>query len=481
MEISQSNLRELRYFILSTSRPTILFCYSKKGDAHPISRFPMSTATTVSTETDTTTPVGLHTFQIRCDDYCLRLSAHSDDSLSKWIDAILSSECTQNLRCGRNFDLSVRRNVKVSGIAYQIEERYTPIKKIGHGSYGTVIAAHDKKRNISVAIKKIPNAFEDLVDARRVVREICVLRSLKHPNITSIVDLPTPPPPELFKDIYIVLDLVHTDLFRVIYERKKLSNSHIKWITYQLLCALKYLHSANVVHSDLKPQNILLSSNCDVKLCDFGLARSIKAPPSESSNGGDLTQYVVTRWYRAPELLLGCEMYTQAIDVWGLGCILGEMLYRKALFRGTDYIDQIRRIIEFVGVPDKEDDLSFLTNERAKKFLLSLPKNPPKDLSKFLPHADHKALDLIRKMLIIDPSKRISVDDAISHDFLASMRHHNLEAVSDFELDWGAIESVELTRENVQSLVYEEVDLLKKNMNTTNILRNGTTCAGILV
>ena len=139
-----------------------------------------------------------------------------------------------------------------------------------------------------------------------------------------------------------MLALVHTDLFWVVYKQKKLSNSHIKWITYQLLCALKYLHSANVVHRDLKPQNILLSSNCDVKLCDFGLVRIIKAPSYESLNGGDLTQYVVTRWYWDPELLLGCETYTQAIYIWGLGCILGEMLYRKALFRGIDCIDQIR-------------------------------------------------------------------------------------------------------------------------------------------
>lgn len=178
-----------------------------------------------------------------------------------------------------------------------------------------------------------------------------------------------------YEDVYIVSDLMETDLHRIIYSKQDLTDDHVQYFIYQVLRSLKYMHSANVLHRDLKPSNLLLNSNCDLKVCDFGLARcgaaccrserrpggrdgrrALVAPaphhrlpllPSPSRGTSDeenqgLTEYVVTRWYRAPEIMLSCRVYTNAIDVWSVGCILAELLGRKPLFPGDDYIHQLQ-------------------------------------------------------------------------------------------------------------------------------------------
>jgi mitogen-activated protein kinase 1/3 len=124
---------------------------------------------------------------------------------------------------------------------------------------------------------------------------------------------------------------------------------------------LKYIHSANVIHRDLKPSNILVNATCELKICDFGLARGIV-------DNLELTEYVVTRWYRAPEIMLGCMQYTTKVDLWSVGCIFAEMLSRKPLFPGQDYIDQLHLIMNALGVPS-DSELTFVTNARARKFM----------------------------------------------------------------------------------------------------------------
>ena len=161
------------------------------------------------------------------------------------------------------------------------------------------------------------------------------------PQIIGIDDLQKPPSLEHFKDVYIVSELMETDLHRIIYSRQELTDDHIQYFIYQILCSLKYMHSANVLHRDLKPANVLLNSNCDLKVCDFGLARIASGVNGEMEKSDPMTEYVITRWYRPPELIL-TRSYDCSIDMWSAGCILGELLLRKPIFPGRDYVDQIK-------------------------------------------------------------------------------------------------------------------------------------------
>jgi mitogen-activated protein kinase 1/3 len=147
-----------------------------------------------------------------------------------------------------------------------------------------------------------------------------------------------------FTDVYIVSELMETDLYRIIYSKQSLSLDHVQYFIYQVLRALKYIHSANVLHRDLKPSNLLVNSNCDLKICDFGLARGVYGSEQmrDSNKRHLLTEYVVTRWYRAPEIMLACHEYDKPVDIWSTGCILAELLARKPFFPGEDYIDQVR-------------------------------------------------------------------------------------------------------------------------------------------
>ncbi|KAE9450426.1 hypothetical protein C3L33_17677, partial [Rhododendron williamsianum] len=185
-----------------------------------------------------------------------------------------------------------------------------------------------------VAIKKIANAFDNKIDAKRTLREIKLLRHLDHENVVAIRDIIPPPQRESFNDVYIAYELMDTDLHQIIRSNQALSEEHC-----QILRGLKYIHSANVLHRDLKPSNLLLNANCDLKICDFGLARV-------TSETDFMTEYVVTRWYRPPELLLNSSDYTAAIDVWSVGCIFMELMDRKPLFPGRDHVHQLRLVIE---------------------------------------------------------------------------------------------------------------------------------------
>ncbi|GKU96785.1 hypothetical protein SLEP1_g9979 [Rubroshorea leprosula] len=233
----------------------------------------------------------------------------------------------------------VRYNVY--GNLFEVSRKYVPpIRPVGRGAYGIVCAAVNSETGEEVAIKKIGNAFDNRIDAKRTLREIKLLRHMDHENVISIKDIIRPPQRENFNDVYIVYELMDTDLHQIIRSNQSLADDHCRYFLYQVLRGLKYVHSANVLHRDLKPSNLLLNANCDLKIGDFGLART-------TSETDFMTEYVVTRWYRAPELLLNCSEYTAAIDIWSVGCILGEIMTRQPLFPGRDYVHQLRLITEY--------------------------------------------------------------------------------------------------------------------------------------
>jgi serine/threonine protein kinase len=206
---------------------------------------------------------------------------------------------------------------KVKGTTFEVDDRYEVKKKIGQGAYGLICAATDKSTGETVAVKKIANAFEDAIDCKRTLREIRLLQHFNHENVLNLRDIMLPPAGALseWNDIYLALELMDTDLHYIIHSKQALTDDHIQYFIYQVLRGLKAIHSAKVLHRDLKPNNLLVNKNCDLKICDFGLARGV-----DDSRTQQLTEYVVTRWYRAPELLVENATYDQGIDIWSVGC-----------------------------------------------------------------------------------------------------------------------------------------------------------------
>jgi mitogen-activated protein kinase 15 len=297
--------------------------------------------------------------------------------------------------------------------------KYEVSQKLGKGAYGVVWKAVDKKTKEIVALKKIFDAFQNATDAQRTFREIMFLQELSdHDNIIRLLNVLKA---ENDRDIYLVFEYMETDLHAVI-RAGILEDIHKQYIMYQLLKAIKYMHTANVLHRDMKPSNLLLNSECYLKVADFGLARSIAALEKESEVNPILTDYVATRWYRAPEILLGSTKYTKGVDIWSIGCILGELLGGKPMFPGTSTMNQLEKIIEITGKPTAED-IDAVKSPFAATMLEGLPQNDPKSLSSLFPLASADALDLLHQMLFFNPSKRITAEAALEHPYVAQF--HN--------------------------------------------------------
>uniref|UniRef100_I3LXI1 mitogen-activated protein kinase n=1 Tax=Ictidomys tridecemlineatus TaxID=43179 RepID=I3LXI1_ICTTR len=272
--------------------------------------------------------------------------------------------------------------------------------------------SYDHVRKTRVAIKKI-SPFEHQTYCQRTLREIQILLRFRHENVIGIRDILRAPTLEAMRDVYIVQDLMETDLYKLL-KSQQLSNDHICYFLYQILRGLKYIHSANVLHRDLKPSNLLINTTCDLKICDFGLARI--ADP-EHDHTGFLTEYVATRWYRAPEIMLNSKGYTKSIDIWSVGCILAEMLSNRPIFPGKHYLDQLNHILGILGSPSQED-LNCIINMKARNYLQSLPSKTKVAWAKLFPKSDSKALDLLDRMLTFNPNKRITVEEALAHPYL---------------------------------------------------------------
>jgi serine/threonine protein kinase len=573
-----------------------------------------------------------------------------------------------------------------------ILDHYHPLRVLGTGSYGHVIEAEHKETKKTVAIKRVTGLFEDLIDTKRILREISLLKSMKNHFVVELLDIIYDTSNPNFDTIFLIFECAPSDLKKTIKRAIFLNMLDIKLLVYHILCGLKYIHSCAVLHRDLKPGNILLDNNYQIKICDFGLARSVIIPedddeekiieqkvvdnkrilnkekvnntksslgrflnkdknkeskdskdkkqeienlelpkepllislnenpyrpnsheqlnensqieekklilgesktintikleinenskvindkfnekndnsksnspfhlktPEEKLNGNNicktthsiikenersapveelkisistnnsttntnpteinssenskfkpkmlgsikkqqkqqmLSVHVVTRWYRAPELILIETDYTSAIDVWSVGCIFAELMMmiqenaptiveRTPLFPGkfcfplsppdkskaiqvnergfpVDRSDQLNVIFEVIGTPS-EEDMEFITDKNGILYLKSIKAKPKKNLKQKFPGSSDDALDVLDKMLQFNPRKRITVNQALEHPFFAEVRSRSKEVEAEFSLGFEFEKDSFLTIEKLRCLFIEVIQSYK--------------------
>jgi len=396
------------------------------------------------------------------------------------------------------------------GVQKDAAAKYELISHLGRGAYGEVWAARNAHSRSNptqkVAIKKICNAFCQATEAKRILRELRILRHLNHSNVVKIREVLRPDSEATFTDIWVVFDFVDLDLRKLIASPQTISVAHVQWIAHQILIALQYLHSAHVLHRDLKPANVLLSEKCEVKLCDFGLARVVdekdwklneqreRAAPAiarQASSGNlrppppmsrQMTSHVVTRWYRAPELIL-LQPYTAAIDVWSFACILAELLTmlpeaqvdqreRCALFPGRSCLplspveedsnpepnlDQLNVIFSVIGTPN--GSLGWIELPEMRNYLRSLSPVPATPLRDIYPAAPQTAIELLESMLRFEPFERLTVNEALQHRFFDSMSYRIASELAECPVASATIdfEHAEVTTGAMRKLIVAEI------------------------
>ncbi|XP_076994316.1 mitogen-activated protein kinase 9 isoform X4 [Tamandua tetradactyla] len=311
-------------------------------------------------------------------------------------------------------------SVQVADSTFTVLRRYQQLKPIGSGAQGIVCAALDTLLGANVAVKKLSRPFQNQTHAKRAYRELVLLKCVNHKNIISLLNVFTPQKTlEEFQDVYLVMELMDANLCQVIH--MELDHERMSYLLYQMLCGIKHLHSAGIIHRDLKPSNIVVKSDCTLKVLDFGLART-------ACTNFMMTPYVVTRYYRAPEVILGMG-YKENVDIWSVGCIMGELVKGSVIFQGTDHIDQWNKVIEQLGTPSA--DFMKKLQPTVRNYVENRPKYPGIKFEELFPDwifpseserdkiKTSQARDLLSRMLVVDPERRISVDEALRHPYIA--------------------------------------------------------------
>ncbi|KAI8065939.1 kinase-like domain-containing protein [Gongronella butleri] len=292
-----------------------------------------------------------------------------------------------------------------------LRQGYKKLSKIGEGTYGEVFRGIHRRTKEKVALKRIQLNHLQGGISTTALREIALLKEINHKHVIRLRDI-------IYREqnLYIVFDFSDVDLRRYIDHvgRDGLTYKHIKGFTHQILSGLHYCHAHRILHRDLKPQNLLIDRNGNLTIADFGLSRAFGVPLRA------YTHHVITLWYRAPEILLGSEFYSTAVDMWSVGCILAEMITLRPLFPGDSQIDELFKIFEILGTPDEKVWPGVST---LPCFTDTFPPWDPKDLTKAFENEQRKLtitenmIDLLKSLLTYDPCHRISAKKAEEHPF----------------------------------------------------------------
>ncbi|KAI8825894.1 kinase-like domain-containing protein [Fimicolochytrium jonesii] len=310
------------------------------------------------------------------------------------------------------------RSTSVPSLAHPISVKYSFQKIIGKGAYGTVWVAKNRETEAKVAIKKIgARNFDELILAKRALRELLLVRHLNgNDNVAEFIEAEAnTTDPSYINELYLVEGLMEADLAQIVKSGQVLSEQHRQYFIYQILRGLKWMHSAGIVHRDLKPGNLLVNSDCSLRICDFGLARG---RPTSNAHLYQ-TEYVATRYYRAPEVILSPRHYDMSLDMWSVGCIFGELYVGKVLFKGRDFVNQLETIFDMMGTPPDLAAMG-LCSPKVYKLINSWRKRPKRQLDQIFTTAPSEGIDLIDRLLAYSPTQRITADQGLRHPYLRS-------------------------------------------------------------
>ena len=347
-------------------------------------------------------------------------------------------------------------------------KRYDVQQKLGKGAYGIVWRAQDKKTKDVVALKKIFDAFQNSTGQHGAPCEIEFLKQMNgHEHIITLTNVLKA---DNDRDIYLVFEYMSGPSAAI--GANILQDIHKQYILWQTLKALKYMHSASLLHRDMKPSNLLLNSDCLMKVADFGLARSmtptdgptgapaqaafrVQADPSEATV---LTDYVATRWYRAPEILLGSTDYSYGVDMWAVGCILGEMLTGKPIFPGASTINQLELIISVTGNAEILKNVSPFSQKMIEQIR---PGSSEDKWSRTFPTASPDAMDLLKSLLLLDPNGRITAAAALKHNYVQQFHMPKVERTAPVGVTVPIDDNEKKSTHVYRERLYREINRLK--------------------
>ncbi|XP_023558267.1 mitogen-activated protein kinase 12 isoform X2 [Octodon degus] len=318
---------------------------------------------------------------------------------------------------------------EVAKTMWTVRAEYQDLQSVGSGAYGAVCSAVDSRSGAKVAIKKLYRPFQSELFAKRAYRELRLLKHMRHENVIGLLDVFTPDETlDEFTDFYLVMPFMGTDLGKLM-KHETLSEDRIQFLVYQILKGLKYIHATGVIH----------------RILDFGLARQADS---------EMTGYVVTRWYRAPEVILNWMRYTQTVDIWSVGCIMAEMITGKTLFKGSDHLDQLKEIMKVTGTPP-EEFVQKLQSTEAKNYMKGLPELEKKDFASILTSASPMAVNLLEKMLVLDSEQRVTAAEALAHPYFESL--HDTEDEPNAQKYDDSFDDVDRTLDEWKRVTYKEV------------------------
>ena len=351
-----------------------------------------------------------------------------------------------------------------------MQKKYEVLGIVGEGAYGVVYKCRNKLTNEFVAIKKFKEIQDELTQ-KTMKRELSMLQSLKHENIVEFKEAFTHK-----GNLFLVFEYIEKNLLELLEETPDGINPKIiKKLIYQLIKATIYLHQNNIIHRDIKPENLLIDNNLTLKLCDFGFARKVILN-NENNNIDQMTDYVATRWYRSPELLLSNGIYGPEVDYWSIGCIMGELIDGNPLFPGENELDQIDCIIKILGnLPECLIEMFYKNPIYYGKELLVVRKWETLE-GRYFGKVGKRDIKFMEKLLMLDPRKRISGEDALNDEYFDDLYDDDLNNNSDFYNEQDDREFEEKIKEeyyekigNVDKKGYDDGNNINRNNNNDNI------------